>query len=573
MNRIIIFRILALAAPLVAGEAGAQTPGPAPDRVVPPPPSGPEPTTGLRIGTDQFTGTPALPAPTAGPAAARNPPSVPAPVPADPSLRQTQAAPMSLAPPPLPSAPPGAGPPVVSESMLGGQSISLQTALYGALTSNPAVVAVRNNATAPTPESVEVARHFPTTMNPTLWIDYRFINLIPQEPFNVGGSTGPNGGGGGGRTNPKLPYYHYGQQYIYVSLRQPLELSHQTTHRYHIAQAAYDQYLWQVRQAEFQAMVQTYNLFQTAAYRREKYQLAKELAEFSQRLQTSVQRQVQANQVPAADAVLAEIETAATQQAVQAARQDYLTALNALQIQMGLPEASGLVEPLGEFALPETIPQIDEQQIVQTALRFQPSVHAAQAQVQGANAALRLARADRMPNPVVGPEYEMDEGGIQYIGLVYITPIPVINSGTPLVRQRQAEARRACQNLQQVERQVVAEVRSAVAKWNGATDLMRRTAGLSAKLSDQIKALEQLFEAGQTTVANLMTARQRLIQLENARLDATWQATQAQAGLLLAIGSSDLLQALVARSEADAQPSSAPPSHAAAPFQPAVHQQ
>jgi outer membrane protein TolC len=491
----------------------------------------------------------------------------------DAAVKPAQAMALPTAPLPGPAepinTPVSAGPPPGSLGLLGNESISMQTALYGALRNNPALVAIRNNSTAPTPESVEVARRFPTTMNPTLWIDYRPINLIPQEPFNVNGSNGSNGGS---RSNPKQPYYHWGQQYIYLSLRQPLELSHQTEHRYHIARAAYDQYCWQVRQAEFQTMVQTYNLFQTAAYRREKYRLARELAGFTGRLQKSLGRQVEANQVPAADLVVAEIETEAAEQAQQAARQDYLTALNALQIQMGVPEASGLVEPLGEFALPETIAAIDEEQMIRTALCSRPSVHAAEAQLRGAEAATRLARADRMPNPVVGPEYEMDEGGIQYVGFVYITPIPVLNGGGALVRQRQAEARRAREALQLAQRQVVAEVRSAVAKWNGATNLVRSSAGLTAKLAGRIDTLEQLFDAGQTTLATLMQARQRLIQLENARLDATWQATQAQADLLLSLGAPDLLNALVSKAEGDArtrsQPSQPPPaSSSAAPFQ------
>ena len=39
-------------------------------------------------------------------------------------------------------------------------------------------------------------------------------------------------------------------------------------------------------------------------------------------------------------------------------------------------------------------------------------------------------------------------------------------------------------------------------------------------------------------------ARQRLLQLENARLDSTWQATQAQADLLTALGAPTLIEAL-----------------------------
>ena len=49
--------------------------------------------------------------------------------------------------------------------------------------------------------------------------------------------------------------------------------------------------------------------------------------------------------------------------------------------------------------------------------------------------------------------------------------------------------------------------------------------------------MERLFELRQTDLTRLMQARQRLIQLDNSRLDAVWASTQSQADLLLAVGS------------------------------------
>ena len=61
---------------------------------------------------------------------------------------------------------------LMNATMLGGQPIAMQAALYGAITSNPDLVTLREgNALAASAESVEVARHFPTTLNPTLLID------------------------------------------------------------------------------------------------------------------------------------------------------------------------------------------------------------------------------------------------------------------------------------------------------------------------------------------------------------------------------------------------------------------
>ena len=187
---------------------------------------------------------------------------------------------------------------------------------------------------------------------------------------SAAGVSGSNSGHGSAHTSG--PFYHYGQGLIYVSIRQPVELGHQTTHRYHIAQAAFDQQKWVVIQAELTALVQTYRFFQTAAYRREKYRLAQELADFNDRLSESLQKRMEANQVQAADVALARVESQATRQLVKAARQDYFIALTDLRNQIGIPEQAGSIEPLGEFTLPPYIPPVDEQVMIQEALAEPP---------------------------------------------------------------------------------------------------------------------------------------------------------------------------------------------------------
>jgi cobalt-zinc-cadmium efflux system outer membrane protein len=421
------------------------------------------------------------------------------------------------------------------------------------LTANPDLVALRQGTpAAASPEAVETARHFPTTLNPTIWLDYRPITLIPPDTF---GTKSP-----GGRPVGTHGFYHFGQDLIYVSVRQPVELGHQTTHRYHIAQAAYEQQRWNVVQMELTTLVQTYRFFQTAAYRREKYLLTQQLAAFNDHLVQTLEQRLKADQVPAADVALGRVESRATRQQVKAARQDYLTALADLRNQMGIPEEAGSAEPLGKFTLPAYIPPVDEQVMVQTAMANRPDIRAASAQVTGTQAAVRLARADRIPTPVVGPQYEMDEAGVQYVGFVWVTPLPIWNSGKPLVRQREAEHQRALVAVQQVQKRAVAQVRAAVARWNGATDLVNESAGLAQELSKEVTALEQLFHAGRADLSRLMQARQRLIQLDNSRLDAVWAATQTQADLLLALGTPTLINAMLNQAERDAAAQPAQPT-------------
>jgi cobalt-zinc-cadmium efflux system outer membrane protein len=450
-------------------------------------------------------------------------------------------APLDLrpAPPIPPPSVPGEATPAV-----GAQSLSLQAALYGTLTSNADLATLRlGNPTTPSAEAVEVARHFPTTLNPTLWCDLRPITLIPPETF---GTTGRSNQG----------FYHWGQFYFYLSLRQPIELGHQTTHRYHIAKAAFEQQSWSVVQAELLALIQTYRFFQTAAYRRERLKVARELAEFNERISKTLEKRLEANQVPAADVVLSRVESRSTRQLVKVAEQDYITALTDLRNQVGIPESAGVAEPLGEFTLPPYIPPAREQDLIDTALRCRPDILAAHAAVAGTKAAERLARADRIPTPIIGPQYAMDEAGIQYIGLVYITPIPILNTGTPLVRQRMADHRRAHEALYQAQQRAMAQVKAALAKWNGASELVKETAGFTGELAVEVNRLERLFDQGQADLSKLMQAQQRLIQLRTAEIDATWAATQAQADLLLALGAPSLIQSMLNQAQTAAEPPS-----------------
>ncbi len=468
---------------------------------------------------------------------------------ADAPVRRTQATPADL------GAPIGPGADSTSPAPgLGGQSLSLEQALTGALTSNPDLIALRTgNSALASAEAVEVARHFPVALNPTVFIDYRPITLIPNGTFGNGNAAGTGATKGTGATTPNPHgFYHNGQGYLLVALRQPIEFGHQTTHRHSIAKAAYKQVQWQVVQAELSALVQTYRFFQTAAYRREKLRVAEQLADFNENLLKTLERRLQAGQAQAADVALAKVESRATRQQARAARQDYLTALTDLRNQIGIPDAAAETEPLGEFTLPPNIPPVDEQAFIQSALASRPDLHASQAAIEGAGAAVRLAQGDRIPTAILGPQYVQDEAGIQYVGFNYVPILPILNSGKPLVRQREAEQRRSVVAFQQAQQRAVAQVRAAVAKWNGATGLVNDSSGLTAELNGEVASLERLFEQNQTGLAQVQQARQRLIQLENAQLDALWSATQAQADLMLAVGVPSMIQGLLQTAEAGA---------------------
>jgi outer membrane protein TolC len=177
-------------------------------------------------------------------------------------------------------------------------------------------------------------------------------------------------------------------------------------------------------------------------------------------------------------------------------------------------------------------------------LSSRPEIRAAQAQVAGSHDAVSLARADRIPIPSVGPVYEKDESNVSFYGVGLSSPIPILNTGTPLLRQRESEYPRDAISLDQTKQKVIVQVKTAVVRCNEARRLLDKTNAITWPLQEQAARMDRLYEAGQSDLVKLFQVRQRLIEAENTRLDAAWQMIQSYADLLTALGATPLVVAV-----------------------------
>jgi outer membrane protein, heavy metal efflux system len=245
--------------------------------------------------------------------------------------------------------------------------------------------------------------------------------------------------------------------------------------------------------------------------------------------------------VPAADMVLAEVESQATRQQWETTRQEYAAAIADLRQQVGISQVAASLEPAGQLAAPAGPTPDDEAALIRVALATRPEIQSARSQVASSRAAVALARAERIPVPSVGPAYEKDESGVSYYGVGLSSPIPVWNAGGPLVRQREAEYHRDVVALEQVQERTTAQVKATLAKWRQMQGSVRRTQSLAEPLQEQVARMERLFDAGQADVLRLLQVQRRSLEGRSAQLDAVWQATQAYADLLTAIGTAPLV--------------------------------
>jgi cobalt-zinc-cadmium efflux system outer membrane protein len=399
-----------------------------------------------------------------------------------------------------------------------GTAITLQTALQWTLARNPDLIAQRENLNV-SAAAVRVAERFPTSLNPTVAVTYQ------PWVFQRGA------GGGSDRLEP----------YFTVAWQQPIEIGGRTGYREAIARAGFTQTQWSIVQAELLALVETYRAHQTATYRREKWLSALRLSRFHAQLVETLRRQREANQVAPADVILAEVERQAIDQEVEAARQEYESALAELRRRIGIAQYASSIEPAGDLQAPEPPPAESEESLVSMAVASRPEIQSARAQLASARAAVSLARADRIPIPSLGPAYEKSEIGETFYGIALTSPLPLLNTGKTLVQQREAEYHRDAVVLDQWCQRVRTEVRSSLARWEHARQSLVRSRDWARSIDAEASRMRNLYDAGQTDLVKLLEVQRRHLGAESSRLDTLWQATQAYADLLAALGAASLL--------------------------------
>jgi cobalt-zinc-cadmium efflux system outer membrane protein len=397
-------------------------------------------------------------------------------------------------------------------------AITLQTALQWTLARNPDLIAQRQNLNV-SAAAVRVAERFPTSLNPTV--------AVTLQPWVFQR-------GAGGEIDRLEPY-------LTIAWQQPIEIGNRTGYREAIARAGFTQTQWNIVQAELLALVETYRAHQTAVYRKEKWLSALWLSRFHGGLVETLRHQREANQVGPADVILAEVETQAVEQEVEAARQEYETALVGLRRRIGIAEYAASIEPAGDLQAPEPPPAESEQSLVSMAMASRPEIQAAKAQLDSARAAVSLARADRIPIPSVGPAYEKSETGESFYGIALTSPLPLLNTGKTLVVQREAECHRDAVVLDQWCQRVQTEVRSSLARWQQARRSLARSRDWARSIDAEAARMRNLYDAGQTDLVKLLEVQRRHLGAESSRLDTLWQATQAYADLLAALGAVSLL--------------------------------
>jgi cobalt-zinc-cadmium efflux system outer membrane protein len=196
---------------------------------------------------------------------------------------------------------------------------------------------------------------------------------------------------------------------------------------------------------------------------------------------------------------------------------------------LGSPAAD--VEAVGTLAIP-TVPS-DVDALVAQALARRPDVKAAERERAAAEASLRLARREPLPNVTVGLGYTHSEFQISgdlanQIGTTFSVPVPVFDRNQGNIIRAEAEALAAGHELDHVKLAAAQEVRSAVTRYDVARTRAQRFAdGFLRQATDARKAAEASYREGAVSLLEFLEAERTAIQTARDNLDALREVNTA----------------------------------------------
>jgi len=222
-----------------------------------------------------------------------------------------------------------------------------------------------------------------------------------------------------------------------------------------------------------------------------------------------------------------------------------------LQLDTGHAALLGELRPLLGVPAPEpieitgTLPEVAVVGTEAVALSRRADHQAALARREAAERALALARANRWQDLGVGLLGEMERAedipaGIQqdnFVGLRLSLPLPFWNRNQGRVQEATATAQRRVKESEALAFRIRAEVEAAERQMAVAARLAGEvTATLLRKASQLEERLAKLRAEGQASLADVLRARERRLQLESTRMEAVRDFHRARVRLDIATG-------------------------------------
>ena len=265
----------------------------------------------------------------------------------------------------------------------------------------------------------------------------------------------------------------------------------------------------------------------------ERMRLAKSANEIATELLRSMERRLEAGDVPLLDVNVSRVAAARARAELRSAEADYLSASGDLRILLGMTPDEPL-ETTGDLTATRTFPLQD----LVAAATDRPDIRAISAEIREAEAQARLGRGLAWPDLGAGMRYEKDEGDNIVKGGLSFT-LPLFSRGQEQQAAGEARAQRLRRELEATKSAIANEVRTAAEVYERRRIAATELGTTAVQHLDENEALaRRSFEEGELNLVELLLIRRdnletRLLHV-NQLLETALAAVEleARAGLL-----------------------------------------
>ena len=239
-------------------------------------------------------------------------------------------------------------------------------------------------------------------------------------------------------------------------------------------------------------------------------------------------------QIARLDLVQLEVELARFRSMAEAARREVPEARKKLAAVAGDPRLP-IGKATGAF---ETVPLYDSERTLETVLATHPDVRSAKVGIERAQAAVRRAEVEPIPNVTFSTGYiRQYENKSHDFALGFSAPIPTWNRNQGNIRAAKAELGMAIQEVGRVENDLAERVAAAMRAYSAASKLAEQyRTEILPRSEETYKLSLEAFKGGQFEYLRVIQAQRAVAEarLEYVRaLGEAWRAAAELSGLLL----------------------------------------
>lgn len=243
-----------------------------------------------------------------------------------------------------------------------------------------------------------------------------------------------------------------------------------------------------------------------------------------------VERRFQAGDVAMLDVNVAVVASARASSEILAADAEFNTAMGELRIMLGMTAD----EPLAVRGELDRLPAYDLTALVEQAAR-RPDIRAMAAQIEQADADIRVGETLQRPEVGVGVLYKEEENANIVMGGLSVS-LPVFERGQGVTAEASARALRIRMEHDALRQAVEMEVRTGFKVYQQRLEAVSALQAVLPSLSESEGLAARSYEAGQISLIDLLLVRRDVVETRISFVDRLFEASVAEVRLEASAG-------------------------------------